>query len=734
MYTRALGLVLLFNLVGLASEPRTRETLFRAIQKGDTRAVKRLISGGLSANARDSDGTPPLMMATLFAGADCVQLLLERGADPNQANKAGATALMWAIPDLAKVKLLIAARADVNARSINLQRTPVLITASYPGSEEVLRILLSKGADIHARDKNGIHALGRATFSADIDVVRFLVENGCDVNEPGYENHETAPYARHYLPSIDYLMSKNLKINQFALITTNWHDPKLIEKWISMGADVNAVVPGLKWTPLMMAASSEQAGAPTLKLMLEKGADPNAEDGQGEKPLDWAMYRADKSRIDVLEQYGAKRGNGPRQKTFPPPEGVADPRTSLSRSAALLLPTGPAVFQQRSCVTCHNQTLPAMVAAAVRKRGISLDEDVSRKNFSQILAVSRPGAEEAMQGERPQGAALGAGYIMMALAAEQYRPDIVTAEFAHSVAGQQMPDGSWLGNGVSRPPMEDSTISTTAMAVRALTLYPIPSRKRELNETLRRAQLWLVAAQANSAEERSMRRWDLSWTGSSRRLLEDGIRQVVAEQGTDGSWSQRSGLAPDAYATGISLYALHEAGMPATAKSYRAGVAFLLRTQYQDGSWLVKTRSFPVQPYFESGYPFGPNQWISSAGAIGLLCDRQDHSQHHLHPSGLAQLEVNVDPVTGRYGACTDLSVPLNVWAVYAKTLPQATPLNLSRHVNGLHPSSLMCSARRRFSILVRRTAPLEHCLRCVATRESQAVEGRNRVAITGLK
>ena len=29
----------------------------------------------------------------------------------------------------------------------------------------------------------------------------------------------------------------------------------------------------------------------------------------------------------------------------------------------------------------------------------------------------------------------------------------------------------------------------------------------------------------------------------------------------------------------------------------------------------MKTRSFPVQPYFESGYPFGPNQWISSAGA-----------------------------------------------------------------------------------------------------------------------
>ena len=46
--------------------------------------------------------------------------------------------------------------------------------------------------------------------------MRFLVENGCDVNEPGYENHELAPYARHYLANIDYLMSKGLKLNRFA--------------------------------------------------------------------------------------------------------------------------------------------------------------------------------------------------------------------------------------------------------------------------------------------------------------------------------------------------------------------------------------------------------------------------------------------------------------------------------------------------------------------------------------
>ena len=47
---------------------------------------------------------------------------------------------------------------------------------------------------------------------------------------------------------------------------------------------------------------------------------------------------------------------------------------------------------------------------------------------------------------------------------------------------------------------------------------------------------------------------------------------------------------------------------------YRKGIDFLLASQYPDGSWLVRTRAFPVQPYFESGFPFDRHQWISAAG------------------------------------------------------------------------------------------------------------------------
>jgi hypothetical protein len=54
--------------------------------------------------------------------------------------------------------------------------------------------------------------------------------------------------------------------------------------------------------------------------------------------------------------------------------------------------------------------------------------------------------------------------------------------------------------------------------------------------------------------------------------------------------------------------------MPLTHPTYRAGVKYLLSTQAADGTWHVKTRALAFQPYFESGYPYGPDQWISAAG------------------------------------------------------------------------------------------------------------------------
>ena len=602
-----------------AQNNEAEESLFQAIQSGDTVAVSRLIDDGVSADITDEEGVPVLMLATLFSDAEGVEVLLEGGADPNQADAVGATALMWAVPDLEKVRLLIDHGADVNARSDGLGRTALLIAAGYPGTSSVLELLLDNGADLRATDPSGYTALAMAMRSSDVGVLRFLVDQGMD---PGREVPAAAlraVYVRDRPATIDYLISQGLRITEGALIdASNRRSPELIEQWIEQGADVNAEGRPYGKTPLLTAASSELAGPEMLRLLIENGADPNQETTEGERPLDWAIYREDQARIDVLRELGATRGDGPRQETFaaPRPGGITDPRLSLSRSVALLLESAPPVFDSRACISCHHNTVPAVAAALARSKGIRVDEDLVQENIGDILSVSALARNPMMQGVAavPGGHALTLGSSQMALQAEGYPLDKVTASMTHWILASQMPNGSWLGNGVNRPPIEYSTVTHTAMGVRGLTLYPTPGGTARIEEALEKARGWLLSAETNSAEERAMRLMGLVWSDAPESALNAAIDEILQRQRSTGGWSQLPQLDSDAYATGISLFALHESGVSVVDEAYRKGVEFLLSTQYQDGSWLVKTRALPLQPYFESGFPFGRHQWVSAAG------------------------------------------------------------------------------------------------------------------------
>lgn len=101
---------------------------------------------------------------------------------------------------------------------------------------------------------------------------------------------------------------------------------------------------------------------------------------------------------------------------------------------------------------------------------------------------------------------------------------------------------------------------------------------------------------------------------ANQKAPEARVRELIAIQRPNGGWGQTETLGSDAYATGEALYALHQAGMATTHDVYRRGVEFLLRTQMDDGSWLAKTRAAGFQPYFESGFPSGHDQWISQSG------------------------------------------------------------------------------------------------------------------------
>jgi Prenyltransferase and squalene oxidase repeat len=124
----------------------------------------------------------------------------------------------------------------------------------------------------------------------------------------------------------------------------------------------------------------------------------------------------------------------------------------------------------------------------------------------------------------------------------------------------------------------------------------------------------LKQAKPVTTEDFALRLLGLTWAGASTSDLSEAARPLLAKQGEDGGWSCNPHLQSDAFSTTVVLTALSESGaIRQDSAVYGRGVDYLLSTQYPDESWYVRSRSIKFQPYFKSGFPFGHDQWISTA-------------------------------------------------------------------------------------------------------------------------
>jgi hypothetical protein len=83
-------------------------------------------------------------------------------------------------------------------------------------------------------------------------------------------------------------------------------------------------------------------------------------------------------------------------------------------------------------------------------------------------------------------------------------------------------------------------------------------------------------------------------------MVRKSASQLLTLQRSDGGWGQIAPLPSDAYATGQALVALRQSGIVAPDNAnYRRGLQYLLQSQLEDGSWLIRTRSLSFQPYLQ---------------------------------------------------------------------------------------------------------------------------------------
>jgi hypothetical protein len=285
------------------------------------------------------------------------------------------------------------------------------------------------------------------------------------------------------------------------------------------------------------------------------------------------------------------------------------------------------------CAGCHHQPAHARAYMAARNANLSSDSNLRKAFLDSVLAV-RPRLANWL----PYLSSFGGDYdtvlsLMESNADLNEAPNELIDMMVHFVAARQDPSGAWISFGVARPPLADSTISRTAHAIKVLKRYSWPARQAEFDTRVHKAQLWLQQATPETTYEYADRILGLHEAGVSASELRADADRLLSLQREDGGWAQTRYLQSDAYASGMVLETLFRTGLLKESEpAYRRGVSFLLRTQFPDGSWYVRSRAPKFQPYFQSGFPFDHDQWISSVGTAWAVMALS----HAAAPSALA--------------------------------------------------------------------------------------------------
>jgi ankyrin repeat protein len=312
--------------------------LYLAAQNGNADMIRRLLDAGVDPNTVDPGGETALMTAARTGAPAALRVLLERGARVDAREpEFEQTALMIAVRENheAAVQVLLAAGASPNAQTrkgptpafvppckgtgcgsegVGINRgglpdrgrrletkggmTPLLY-AARDGQVSPARQLIDAGADVELPDANGIRPLLMAVLNNNLDVARLLLAKGANVDADDF-------WGRSPLWSAVEYRNLDMNNNDQDSPTDNGVDRAPILEFIKVlldaGANVNVrtreLPPSRRWlyslndvswvdftgqTPFLRAALS--ADTATMRLLVERGADPNLPTLAGTTPL-----------------------------------------------------------------------------------------------------------------------------------------------------------------------------------------------------------------------------------------------------------------------------------------------------------------------------------------------------------------------------------------------------------------------------------------------------------------
>ncbi|KAL8835784.1 MAG: hypothetical protein Q9170_003178 [Blastenia crenularia] len=274
---------------------------------------------------RTSKGWSPLSCAASIGSTEGVEWLLEAGCDIKDVASDGSSALHFAVAahreSLETARVLLAKGCDVKSRSISGENS-LMITARH-GRADVLDLLISKGGDLKALDKDGCSIAHYACAEGSLSMIKRLKHTTIDWNTRGtynfYSERWTGVSPLHIAAAnvnneiLEYLIDEGL-ISDINAITEESITALYIAAFLSLPLNVSALLsrnadPTIKgardYLPAHVAAV--MGNSRVVSVFLQYDCDVEIPDSEGLDCEMKAMRSGHKSVAKLFREHKAKR-------------------------------------------------------------------------------------------------------------------------------------------------------------------------------------------------------------------------------------------------------------------------------------------------------------------------------------------------------------------------------------------------------------------------------------------